>query len=143
MRFFGIFRGSLTFFWNFSIIFAFFFGKPPLTMAQAKELTVIEPSAITVGQVLRIHEKIVDVGAKGEKRERLQIFEGLVLYVRGAGSSKTFAIRKETNGYGVEKIFPLNTPSIAKIELVKTYEVRRARLNFIKNFARKLKELVA
>lgn len=111
-------------------------------MAQTKDYALIEPSAITTGQVLRIHEKIVDVGAKGEKRERIQIFEGLVLAARGAGLSKTFTIRKVSNGYGVEKIFPVTTPSIVKIELVKTYIVRHARLNFIKDFARKLKELV-
>lgn len=111
-------------------------------MAQAKDYAIIEPSAITTGQVLRIHEKIVDVGAKGEKRERIQIFEGIVLAARGSGLSKTFTIRKESNGYGVEKIFPVTTPSIVKIELVKTYIVRRARLNFIRDFARKLKELV-
>lgn len=112
-------------------------------MAQTKDYAVIEPSAITTGQVLRVHEKIVDVSAKGEKRERTQIFEGLVLAARGAGLSKTFTIRKETDGYGVEKIFPVTTPTIAKIELVKTYTVRRARLTFIKGFARKLKEMVA
>lgn len=112
-------------------------------MAQAKEYAIIEASALTPGQVVRIHEKIVDVGAKGEKRERVQIFEGLVLAVRGAGLSKMFTIRKESNGYGVEKIFPVTTPSIVKIELVKTYRTRRARLTFIKDFARKLKEVVA
>ncbi len=112
-------------------------------MAQAKDYAIIEPSDITTGQVLRVHEKIVDVGAKGEKRERIQIFEGLVLVVRGAGLSKTFTIRKESDGYGVEKIFPVTTPSITKIELVKTYAVHRARLSFIKGFARKLKEMVA
>lgn len=111
-------------------------------MAQIKDYSVIPFSEVVTGQVLRVHEKIVDVGAKGEKRERVQIFEGLVLNVRGAGESKTFTIRKESDGYGVEKIFPLNTPNIVKIELVKTYKVRKARLTFIKNFARKLKELV-
>lgn len=112
-------------------------------MAQTKDYTVIDAKDITTGQVLRVHEKIVDVGAKGEKRERIQIFEGLVLVVRGAGLSKTFTIRKESDGYGVEKIFPVTTPSITKIELVKTYAVHRARLSFIKGFARKLKEMVA
>lgn len=107
-----------------------------------KDYATIEPSEITTGQMLRIHEKIVDVGAKGEKRERVQIFEGLVLAARGAGLSKTFTIRKESKGFGVEKIFPVTTPSIVKIELVKTYIVRRARLNFIRDFARKLKERV-
>ncbi len=112
-------------------------------MAQVKDYAIIEPSEITAGQVLRIHEKIVDIGPKDEKRERAQIFEGLVLAARGAGLSKTFTIRKESKGYGVEKIFPVTTPSIEKIELVKAYRTRRARLTFIKDFARKLKEIVA
>lgn len=111
-------------------------------MAQQKDLATLLPLDITPGQMLRIHEKIIDIGAKGEKRERVQIFEGLVLNVRGAGESKMFTIRKESNGYGVEKIFPLSSPNITKIELVKTYKVRRARLTFIKDFGRKLKELV-
>jgi large subunit ribosomal protein L19 len=97
---------------------------------------------IKAGQVLRVHEKIQDVNAKGETRERVQIFEGLVLGVRGSQASKTFTIRKETNGYGVEKIFPVSSPSIAKIEVVKTYRVRRAKLSFVKDFARKLKEMI-
>jgi large subunit ribosomal protein L19 len=97
---------------------------------------------IRAGQVLRVHEKIQDVNAKGETRERVQIFEGLVLGIRGSGASKTFTIRKETDGYGVEKIFPVSSPSITKIELVKVYRVRRAKLSFVKDFARKLKEMI-
>ena len=111
-------------------------------MAQNKDYSEIQASEIRAGQVLRIHEKIVDFGPKGEKKERTQIFEGMVLVVRGAGLSKTFTIRKESKGYGVEKIFPVTTPSIEKIELVKTYRIRRAKLSFVKDFARKFKELV-
>lgn len=106
-------------------------------------MTVITPAEIKTGQILRVHEKIQDVNAKGETRERVQIFEGLVLGVRGSQSSKSFTIRKETDGYGVEKIFPVSSPNIAKIELVKTYKVRRAKLSFVKGFARRLKELVS
>lgn len=105
---------------------------------------IITPAEITTGQVLKVHEKIQDVNAKGEVRDRVQIFEGLVLGIRGAGASKSFTIRKVANGYGVEKIFPVSSPNIAKIELVKTNKVRRAKLDFMKRgFVRKLKELVA
>lgn len=97
---------------------------------------------IKPGMVVRIHEKIEDVNAKGEKRERVQVFEGLVLGIRGAGSSKTFTIRKETDGYGVEKIYPLSSPNIVKAEIMKQYKVRRAKLSFVKDFGRKLKEAV-
>jgi large subunit ribosomal protein L19 len=98
---------------------------------------------IKTGQIIRVHEKIQDVNAKGESRERIQLFEGLVIGVRGSGASRTFTIRKETDGYGVEKIFPISSPNLAKIEVVKTFKVRRAKLGFVKNFARRLKEQLA
>lgn len=107
-----------------------------------EEAKVILPAEIRTGQVLRVHEKIQDVNAKGEARERVQVFEGLVLGVRGTGSNKSFTIRKEADGYGVEKIFPVSSPNLTKIELAKTYRVRRARLSFVKGFGRKLKELI-
>ena len=110
-------------------------------MAEA-QLAVITPNEIRTGMVLRLHEKIQDVNAKGEPRERIQVFEGLVTATRGAGTSKSFVIRKETDGHGVEKIFPNSSPSIAKLEVVKQYAVRKRKLNFIKNFGRALKELV-
>lgn len=105
-------------------------------------LEVLKPEQIVAGQILRVHEKIQDLNAKGEARERIQVFEGLVLGVRGKGASKSFTIRKETNGFGVEKIFPLSSPNLSKIELVKAYKTRRARLSFMKGFGRRLKEAV-
>lgn len=105
-------------------------------------MTEAEMKAIVPGAVLRVHEKIQDVNAKGETRERVQIFEGLVLVIRGAGSAKTFTIRKETDGFGVEKIFPVSSPNIVKIEPVKVYKVRRAKLSFAKGFGRKMTEMV-
>lgn len=109
---------------------------------ETAKMTVTLPD-IKPGMVVRIHEKIEDVNAKGEKRERIQIFEGLVLGVRGSQGSKTMTVRKETDGYGVEKIYPLSSPAITKVEVVKQYKVRRAKLSFIKDFNRKLKEVAA
>lgn len=105
-------------------------------------MTEAEMSMIIPGAVLKIHEKIEDVNGKGEKRERIQLFEGLVLGVRGSGASKTFTIRKETDGFGVEKIFPVSSPNIVKVESLKVYKVRRAKLDFVKDFGRKFKEVV-
>ena len=107
-----------------------------------EEVVEIAQPAIETGMVVRIHEKIQDVNAKGEPRERIQIFEGLVTSTRGAGVSKSFVIRKDSKGFGVEKIFPVSSPVIAKVEVVKRYKVRKRKLNYIKDFARKLKELV-
>lgn len=112
-----------------------------MTEATENKTTATMPE-VKPGMVVRVHERIEDVNAKGEKRERIQIFEGLVLGVRGSGSSKSFTVRKETNGYGVEKIFPVSSPNIAKLEVAKQYKVRRAKLTFVKDFARKLKEVV-
>ncbi len=112
-------------------------------MTEATE-TKIETAMpeIKPGMVVRVHEKIEDTNAKGEKRQRVQIFEGLVLGTRGAGASKNFCVRKETNGFGVEKIYPTNSPNIVKVEVVKIFRVRRAKLSVIKDFGRKLKEVV-
>jgi large subunit ribosomal protein L19 len=111
-------------------------------MAEQKTYPALDPKDLTSGQVVRVHEKIQEVSAKGAVRERVQIFEGIVTAVRGAGNSRSFMVRKESDGYGVEKIFPVNSPSIAKLELVKTFKTRRAVLTpFIKGFERKLKEV--
>ncbi len=107
-----------------------------------KALEILKPEQIAAGQILRVHEKIQDVNAKGEARERIQVFEGMILGVRGKGASKSFTIRKETDGFGVEKIFPVSSPNLTKIELVKAMKTRRARLSFIKGFGRRLREAV-
>ncbi len=99
---------------------------------------------LRAGQTVKLYERIKDVSPKGEVRERLQAFEGIILVVKGAGVSRTLTIRKVSEGVGVEKIYPVNSPVIAKIELVKTAKVRRAKLSFIKDiknrFKRTLKE---
>jgi large subunit ribosomal protein L19 len=96
------------------------------------------------GMTVRLHERIKDISPKGEERSRIQVFEGMILGLRGAGVSRTLTIRKVSKGYGVEKIYPINSPVIDKIELVKVAKVRRAKLSYLKNlkrrFKRKLKE---
>ena len=96
------------------------------------------------GMTIRIHEKIHDVAKDGKEKDRIQIFQGIIASLRGGGPSKTMTIRRVSKGWGVEKIYPLNTPVIAKVELVKTAQVRRAKLSFLSDlrhpFKRKLKE---
>ncbi|MEW6610374.1 MAG: 50S ribosomal protein L19 [Patescibacteria group bacterium] len=101
----------------------------------------ITPEQIKPGMTIRVHQKIRDVTAKGEEKERLQIFEGIVLACRGnRGNDGTYTVRKISEGIGVEKIFPYRTPTVAKIEFVKQAKVRRAKLSYLRNYHKRLKE---
>lgn len=81
----------------------------------------------------------VDVWVKEGKKERIQSFEGLVIAKRGGGVSETFTVRKKSGTVGVERIFPINTPTIDKIVVIKKGKVRRAKLNFIKKMRKEYK----
>ena len=85
---------------------------------------------IKPGHVVKVYQKIVEtkgVGKKAETKERIQIFEGLVLGRKGGtGINSTITVRKISGGIGVERIFPINAPTIEKIELIKTTETRIA-----------------
>ena len=80
-----------------------------------------------VGDTVRVHVKIVE-----GQRERIQVFEGYVLKRQHGGVNETFTVRKLSNGIGVEKTFPLHSPRIEKIEVVKKGRVRRAKLNYMR-----------
>ena len=80
-----------------------------------------------VGDTLRVHVKIIE-----GQRERIQVFEGYVLKRQHGGVNETFTVRKLSNGIGVEKTFPLHSPKIDKIEVVKKGRVRRAKLNYMR-----------
>lgn len=79
------------------------------------------------GDTLNVHVKVIE----GDK-ERIQVFQGVVINRRGAGISETFTIRKISNGVGVERIFPLHSPNIAKIERLREGKVRRAKLYYLR-----------
>lgn len=88
---------------------------------------------IRTGYTVRVHQKIKE----GEK-ERIQIFEGLVIgFNSGHGASKMLTVRKLVEGIGVEKIFPMHSPVVAKIEIVKTSKVRRGKLYYMRDLAGK------
>ncbi|MBT3230508.1 50S ribosomal protein L19 [Candidatus Uhrbacteria bacterium] len=97
---------------------------------------------IKPGMLIRVHERIVDVSPKGEKRERVQAFEGIVMGMKSKGVARTMTVRKDSKGFMVEKIFPLSSPNIVKIEVKKQYRIRRAKLSYLRGrFKRKLKEI--
>lgn len=79
------------------------------------------------GDTVRVHAKVVE-----GTRERIQLFEGVVIKRRGAGISETYTVRKISNGVGVERTFPLHTPRVAKIEVVRHGKVRRAKLYYLR-----------
>jgi large subunit ribosomal protein L19 len=115
---------------------------------EAKTETVVpaaEPAKklrwnVKPGMTVRVHQKIREITPKGEEKERVQIFEGIVLGIRGAGPSKTFTVRKVSNGVGVEKIYPMDLPTIVNVEPVKQAKVKRAKLYNIGDYTKKLKE---
>ena len=95
---------------------------------------------INVGDVVKIHVKI----REGE-RERIKIFEGTIIARKGSGVSETFTVRRVSYGVGVEKVFPVNSPNVAKVELVRSGKVRRSKLYYLRDRvgkAAKVKELV-
>ena len=80
-----------------------------------------------VGDTLKVHIKI-----KEGSRERVQVFEGFVLKIQNGGLGKTFTVRRVASGVGAEKTFPIHSPRIDKIEVVKRGDVRRAKLNYMR-----------
>ena len=84
--------------------------------------------AIKVGNTVRVQVKI----REGE-RERLQAFEGIVIARKGAGVSETFTVRRVSYGVGVERVFPVHSPNVDKIELIRTGKVRRSKLYYLRD----------
>ncbi|MFO7248755.1 MAG: 50S ribosomal protein L19 [Bacillota bacterium] len=79
------------------------------------------------GDTVRVHVKVVE-----GQRERIQVFEGIVIARRGSGLNETFTVRKVSYGVGVERIFPVHSPKIEKIEVVRRGKVRRAKLYYLR-----------
>ena len=99
-----------------------------------------EVPQFNVGDTVRVHGKI-----KEGNRERIQIFEGVVLKKQGGSNRETFTVRKNSNGIGVEKTWPLHSPNVEKVEVIRRGKVRRAKLNCLRQRvgkAAKVKELV-
>ena len=99
-----------------------------------------EVNEFNVGDTVKVHAKV-----KEGSRERIQVFEGTVIKRQNGGFKETFTVRKFSNGVGVEKTWPVHSPIVEKIEVVRHGKVRRARLNYLRSRvgkAAKVKELV-
>ena len=99
----------------------------PLIQELTQEQLRTDIPAFRPGDTVRVHAKVVE-----GTRERIQLFEGVVIKRRGAGISETYTVRKVSNGVGVERTFPLHTPRVAQIEVVRYGKVRRAKLYYLR-----------
>jgi large subunit ribosomal protein L19 len=89
---------------------------------------LVQRPAMKSGDTVRVHVKV----REGDK-ERIQVFEGMVIGMHRGGIRASFTVRKVSFGQGVERIFPLHSPTIDKVEVVRSAQVRRAKLNFLRN----------
>jgi len=95
--------------------------------------------AIEIGDTVRVHTRIVEA----ENKERIQIFEGVVIRWRKGGLRSTVTVRKISHGVGVERVFPIHTPAVAKIEIKSRGQVRRARLYYLRDLEGKAARIKA
>ncbi|MFA6027519.1 MAG: 50S ribosomal protein L19 [Patescibacteria group bacterium] len=106
-------------------------AKPQEQKVKKAELPKLKP-----GNKVRVHQRI-----KEGKKERTQIFEGMIIAIKGATpETKTITVRKMSEGVSVEKIFPLALPTIEKIEVTGTITVRRAKLYYLRDYKKKVKD---
>ncbi len=93
-----------------------------------KEQMKDEVADFNVGDTVKVHTRVVEGG-----KERIQIFAGIVIAKRGSGVNEAFTVRKISYGEGVERVFPVHTPRIAKIEVTNRGKVRRAKLHYLRD----------
>ncbi|MCD4694506.1 50S ribosomal protein L19 [bacterium] len=107
-----------------------------------EEISIPKASELKPGMTIRVYQKIKELNLKKEEKERIQYFEGIIIAKKhNSEIGGTITVRRSVNGIGVEKIFPLNLPTITKIEIKKQARVRRAKLYFLKKgHKKKLKE---
>ncbi|MBQ7320018.1 MAG: 50S ribosomal protein L19 [Clostridia bacterium] len=99
-----------------------------LIKAFTQEQLKSEVPQFNVGDTIRVHNKIVE-----GTRERIQMFEGTVIAKNGGGISETFTVRRISYGCGVEKVFPLHSPNVVKVDVIRQGKVRRAKLYYLRD----------
>lgn len=87
-----------------------------------------EAPVVKVGSTVRVHVKI----REGE-RERIQVFEGTVIAMKGSGVAQTFTVRRVSYGVGIERVFPVHSPNVAKVETVREGKIRRSKLYYLRD----------
>ena len=87
-----------------------------------------EAPVLNIGSTVRVHVKI----REGE-RERIQVFEGTIIALKGSGISSTFTVRRVSYGVGVERVFPVHSPNVAKVEVIRNGKVRRSKLYYLRD----------
>lgn len=111
-----------------------------MTEENSQETT---PIIYRSGMIVKVHQKIKETNTKGEEKERIQIFEGTILSTKhGQEMGATITIRKMSGKFAVEKIFPIHSPIIVKIEIIREMRTRRAKITFLRDpkYKRKLRE---
>ena len=98
-----------------------------MLQAFTNEQLKTEVPVINVGDTIRVHNKI-----KEGARERIQLFEGTVIAKHGGGISETFTVRRISYGVGVEKTFPIHSPNVEKVEIIRVGKIRRAKLYYLR-----------
>ncbi len=93
-----------------------------------KEMLRAEPHSVNVGDTVKVHVRI-----KEGERQRIQIFEGTVIAKKHGGIEETFTVRRTSYGVGVERVFPINSPNVDRVELVRMGKVRRAKLYYLRD----------
>lgn len=97
-----------------------------------KKMVKAETPSFSAGDTVKVHVKIKE----GDK-ERIQIYEGVVIGLQGTGSRKSFVVRKISHGVGVERVFPLFSPAVTKVEVVDSGRVRRSKIYYVRNLSGK------
>ncbi len=103
-----------------------------LIKALTNEQLKTEVPVLNIGDTVRVHNKI-----KEGNKERIQMFEGTIIAIKGSGISESFTVRRVSYGIGVEKTFPVHSPNIEKVDIIRSGKVRRAKLYYLRDRAGK------